>query len=58
MLFVMVERGMDAEVLGDKGKSRGVRVDHGGRISGDEPMWAIMLCKELWKKNVWYDITS
>jgi protein SDA1 len=48
MLFGMVERGMDAEVTGDKGKARA-----NGAGQGDEAMWAIVLTKELWKKGIW-----
>ncbi|KDN38895.1 hypothetical protein RSAG8_09176, partial [Rhizoctonia solani AG-8 WAC10335] len=50
MLFGMVERGMDGEVQGDKGKLRSKPV--GERETGEEAMWAIMLAKELWKKGV------
>lgn len=47
MLFGMVERGMDAEVVGDKGKAKAT-------VAGtDEAMWAIVLTRELWKKGVW-----
>lgn len=48
MLFGMVERGMDAEVVGDKGKAKTVAV------GTDEAMWAIVLSRELWRKGVWY----
>ncbi|PCH38771.1 SDA1-domain-containing protein [Wolfiporia cocos MD-104 SS10] len=47
MLFGMVERGMEAEVVGDKGKNRAA--------DGSEAMWAIVLTKELWKKGIWND---
>ncbi|GJE97055.1 SDA1-domain-containing protein [Phanerochaete sordida] len=50
MLFGMVERGMDAEVTGDKGKARA-----NGTSGGEEAMWAIVLTKELWKKGIWND---
>ncbi|KAF8742790.1 Protein required for actin cytoskeleton organization and cell cycle progression, partial [Rhizoctonia solani] len=53
MLFGMVERGMDGEVQGDKGKLRSKPV--GERETGEEAMWAIMVAKELWKKGVWND---
>ena len=53
MLFGMVERGMDAEVQGDKGKLRNKAAD-GARLSGEEAMWAVTLTKELWKKGIWY----
>lgn len=45
---------MDAEVVGDKGKLRGqLKGEGANKAAGDEAMWAIMLTKELWKKNVW-----
>ena len=50
MLFGMVERGMDAEVSGDKGKARATTQATAG---GEEAMWAIVLTKELWKKGIW-----
>ena len=52
MLFGMVERGMDTEVAGDKGKARAVAVS-GGQHESDDAMWAVVLTKELWKKGVW-----
>ncbi|KAG9012271.1 Severe Depolymerization of Actin [Tulasnella sp. JGI-2019a] len=56
MLFGMVERGMDAEVLGDKGKIRGqVKGERTSKDVGDEAMWAVAMVKELWKKSVWND---
>lgn len=51
MLFGMVERGMDAEVTGDKGKARANGPAASGH--GEEAMWAIVLTKELWKKGIW-----
>jgi len=62
MLFGMVERGMNGEVLGDKGKPRGfknvvtssVASTLDGRKTGDEAMWAVNLTRELWKRSVWY----
>ena len=48
MLFAMVERGMDAELVGDKGKARATSV-----AGAEEAMWAIVLTKELWKKGIW-----
>ena len=50
MLFGMVERGMDAEVTGDKGKAR---ANGQGTSGGEEAMWAIVLTKELWRKGIW-----
>ncbi|KAJ8508881.1 hypothetical protein ONZ45_g8889 [Pleurotus djamor] len=58
MLFNMVEKGMDAEVQGDKGK---LRASNSGPTSdksahnGEDAMWAIILTKELWRKGVWTD---
>ncbi|WRT70245.1 uncharacterized protein IL334_007240 [Kwoniella shivajii] len=48
LLFGMVESGMGAEVIGDKGKGK-------GKEKGGEAMWAVMMVKELWKKGVWTD---
>jgi protein SDA1 len=54
MLFGMVERGMDGEVLGDKGKLRaGATGGSGG--NGEDAMWAVILTKELWRKGIWTD---
>jgi hypothetical protein len=44
----MVESGMGAEVVGDKGKGK-------GKETGGEAMWAVMMVRELWKKKVWTD---
>ena len=54
MLFGMVERGMEGEVIGDKGKSKapGPTSDPTAH-DGEEAMWAVILTKELWRKNVW-----
>ena len=55
MLFAMVERGMDADVQGDKGKLRA----NSGTESVQKPanaveaLWAVVLTKELWRKGVW-----
>ncbi|KAF7796789.1 hypothetical protein EIP86_007973 [Pleurotus ostreatoroseus] len=51
MLFGMVERGMDAEVVGDKGKARA----QGTASAGEDAMWAVVLTKDLWKKGIWND---
>lgn len=54
MLFSMVERGMNGEVLGDKGKVRVVGPTSDTKLyDGEEAMWAIILTKELWKKGIW-----
>ncbi|KAF9239627.1 SDA1-domain-containing protein [Melanogaster broomeanus] len=55
MLFGMVERGMDGEVLGDKGK---LRAGPAGGGNGEDAMWAVILTKELWRKGVWTDAKS
>jgi protein SDA1 len=57
MLFGMVERGMDGEVVGDKGKNRAKPVPaapDGTAKVGDEAMWAVVVTKELWRKGVWW----
>jgi protein SDA1 len=58
MLFGMIERGLEGEVLGDKGKvkagkSKDPILDATWKQSTDEAMWAVILAKELWKKGVW-----
>ncbi|KDQ60554.1 hypothetical protein JAAARDRAFT_190731 [Jaapia argillacea MUCL 33604] len=59
MLFGMVERGMEAQVVGDKGKARAARTANGGSTGhGEEAMWAVVLTKELWRKGVWSDAKS
>ncbi|KAG2158013.1 SDA1-domain-containing protein [Suillus bovinus] len=56
MLFTMVERGMDGEVVGDKGKLRsaGPTSDKTAN-NGEDAMWAVILTKELWRKGIWTD---
>ncbi|KAK2467113.1 hypothetical protein APHAL10511_001371 [Amanita phalloides] len=54
MLFVMVERDMGNRVEGDKGDKGRARLDE-MRDDNNEAMWAVVLAKELWKKNVWTD---
>ncbi|EJD54169.1 protein required for actin cytoskeleton organization and cell cycle progression [Auricularia subglabra TFB-10046 SS5] len=56
MLFAMLERGMDAQVVGDKGKARADAGPEGN--SGGEALWAVLLTKELWKTGVWNDNKS
>lgn len=59
MLFGMVERGMEGEVIGDKGKSRAPGPTNDPTAhDGEEAMWAVILTKELWRKNVWCVITA
>lgn len=55
MLFSMVERGMNSEVIGDKGKLRTTGPTSDLELhNGEEAIWAIILTKELWKKGVWF----
>ncbi|TFK25007.1 protein required for actin cytoskeleton organization and cell cycle progression [Coprinopsis marcescibilis] len=54
MLFNMVERGMDGEMTGNKGKTK-IVPSTGVRSTNDEAMWAIIMAKELWKKGIWKD---
>ncbi|KAJ6500345.1 SDA1-domain-containing protein [Mycena sanguinolenta] len=59
MLFGMVERGVEGEVVGDKGKLRasnavGPTTDRTAN-NGEEAMWAVILTKELWRKGIWTD---
>lgn len=57
MLFGMVERGMEADVVGDKGKGKKITVNgptnDGTRQASEEALWAVVLTKELWKKGIW-----
>ncbi|KAJ7093086.1 protein required for actin cytoskeleton organization and cell cycle progression [Mycena epipterygia] len=57
MLFGMVERGMEGEVVGDKGKLRAAAGPTTDRMAhnGEEAMWAVILTKELWRKGIWTD---
>jgi protein SDA1 len=58
MLFGMVERGMGGEVTGDKGKLRasGGTSNVGLVNDGDAAMWAVIVTKELWRKQIWFVI--
>ncbi|PBK96528.1 protein required for actin cytoskeleton organization and cell cycle progression [Armillaria gallica] len=56
MLFGMVERGMDGQVLGDKGKLRASTSQAPSPTNGHDAMWAIILTKELWRKGIWTDV--
>lgn len=53
MLFGMVERGMDGEVVGDKGKLRAAAGSSSTANNGEEAIWAVVLTKELWRKGIW-----
>lgn len=55
MLFSMVERGMEGEVQGDKGKLRTTAGPTSVKTTnnGEEAMWAVILTKELWRKGIW-----
>ena len=59
MLFSMVERGMDGEMQGDKGRLRMTVSPTNDRTAnnGEEAMWAVILTKELWRKRIWYVLT-
>ncbi|BEJ11736.1 hypothetical protein CspHIS471_0201960 [Cutaneotrichosporon sp. HIS471] len=48
LLFGMIESGMGAEVIGNKGKGK-------SKETGGEAMWAVMMVRELWRKGVWTD---
>ena len=48
-LFAMVECGMDGDVVGDKGKLKSTAPN------GEDAMWAVILAKELWRKQTWTD---
>jgi protein SDA1 len=55
MLFSMVERGMEDDIMGEKGGpriSQGSTTDRAAR-NGEEAMWAVILTKELWRKGTW-----
>ena len=52
MLFGMVERGMDIDFVGDKGKVRAASDSMLG-LAGQDAMWAVVLTKELWQKSIW-----
>ncbi|KAJ7197289.1 SDA1-domain-containing protein [Mycena pura] len=60
MLFGMVERGMEGEVMGDKGKLRESAGSTTDKVAhnGEEAMWAVILTKELWRKGIWNDTKS
>ena len=53
MLFAMVERGMEGEMIGDKGKAKAGAANEAARQHGGEAMWAVILTKELWRKGIW-----
>ncbi|KAJ7582468.1 SDA1-domain-containing protein [Mycena floridula] len=58
MLFGMVERGVDGEMVGDKGKLRATAgsTSDAAVNNGEDAMWAIILTKELWRKGIWSDV--
>ncbi|CAK5279508.1 unnamed protein product [Mycena citricolor] len=61
MLFGMVERGMEGEVTGDKGKLRATIAGPTTERTanhGEDAMWAVILTKELWRKRIWNDAKS
>jgi len=55
MLFNMVEKGLEDQHVGNKGKVReqASSSDNAGH-KGEDAMWAVILTKQLWKKGVWY----
>lgn len=53
MLFSMIERGIEGDVVGDRGKPRASTADPPVR-NGEEAMWAVILTKELWRKGTWF----
>lgn len=55
MLFGMVERSADSEVVGDKGKLRSAPT---AIHDGEDAIWSIILTKELWRKQIWSDVKS
>ncbi|KAK7061025.1 Severe Depolymerization of Actin [Paramarasmius palmivorus] len=54
MMFGMVERGLEDQNFGDKGKAKELASDN-KTTGGDDAMWAVILTKELWKKGIWND---
>lgn len=60
MLYGMVERGMNGDVIGDKGKLRATAGPTTDRTAhnGEEAMWAVILTKELWRKGIWFVLRS
>lgn len=54
MLFGMVERGMEGEMQGDKGKLRVASTSDRTANNGEDAMWAVVLTKELWRKGIWW----
>ena len=54
MMFGMVERGLEDQNFGDKGKAKELASDGKGTGHGEDAMWAVILTKELWRKGIWY----
>ncbi|KAF6764950.1 SDA1-domain-containing protein [Ephemerocybe angulata] len=54
MLFGMIERGLGADFVGDKGKTK-MPAPTDSRKTSEEAMWAVILAKELWRKGIWRD---
>ena len=57
MLFRMVEQGADMDVVFDKGK-KPVRAGDVSHHAGEDALWAVFMTKDLWKKGIWYVISS
>ncbi|KAG7093623.1 hypothetical protein E1B28_007287 [Marasmius oreades] len=55
MMFGMVERGLDDQNFGNKGKAKEISSDGKGTGHGEDAMWAVILTKELWRKGIWND---
>ncbi|KAF9266886.1 protein required for actin cytoskeleton organization and cell cycle progression [Marasmius fiardii PR-910] len=55
MMFGMVERGLEDQNFGDKGKAKEPSGGGKGTVHGEDAMWAVILTKELWKKGIWND---
>ncbi|ESK96514.1 sda1 family protein [Moniliophthora roreri MCA 2997] len=53
MMFGMVERGLEDQNFGDKGKAKELASDN--KATGGDAMWAVILTKELWRKGIWND---
>lgn len=54
LLFGMVEKGMGADVVGNKGR-HALGGSAAAQAKGGEALWAVSLIKELWRKTIWND---
>jgi protein SDA1 len=55
LLFGMVEKGMGADIVGNKGRFAAGSAAAQAQAKGGEALWAVTLIKELWRKNIWND---